>query len=197
MSTDGEMDAWRRQWQGQGAGKPVADSDAVERLRRSVARETWWNKWGLVFPILVTLWSGSTIVIPALRTGSAPGVLVGVESLVFIAVIWVVALWLARGTWRPLADSTAAFIDVSIRRREAYIRGAVVAACFYVAQFAFLVLAIGLNSPIGIAGVLASTPAVIIGWIGMPVVLAALYWLGRRQRKELERLRELKRQLGD
>jgi hypothetical protein len=29
----------------------------------------------------------------------------------------------------------------------------------------------------------------------MPVVFAGLYWFGRRQRADLERLRELKRQL--
>jgi hypothetical protein len=42
---------------------------------------------------------------------------------------------------------------------------------------------------------LKSLPVTVIGWIGIPVVLAGLYWFGRRQRAELERLRELKRQL--
>jgi hypothetical protein len=193
MSIDGEMENWRRQWQD--GAKPAADADAIERLRRSVQRETSWSKWGLVFPILATLWSGATIVLPALRSGRPLGVLLGVESLVFIVVVWVVAVWLGRGTWRPLADTTAAFIDVSIRRREAYFRGAIAGACLYVAQFAFLVLLMGLQSPIGIVGALSSPPAKIIGWIGMPVVFAGLYWFGRRQRADLERLRELKRQL--
>jgi hypothetical protein len=193
MSTDGEMESWRRQWQGRST--PAADATAVERLRRSVVRETSWSKWGLIFPILATLWSGATMVLPALRSGE---VLIGVEVSVFIVVLWVVSLWLARGTWRPLADTTAAFIDVSIRRRQAYIRGAIVAACLYVTQFAFLVIATGLASPIGILGALKSGPAVIVGWIGIPVVFAGLYWFGRRQAADLENLRDIARQLqGD
>jgi hypothetical protein len=193
MSIDGELESWRRQWQGGAA--PAADADAIERLRRSVARDNFWSKWGLIFPILVVVWSGATTVLPALRSGQALGVLLGVETLVLIVVLWAVALWLARGTWRPLADTTAAFIDVSIRRRIAYIRGAIVGACLYVAQFAFLVIVLGLESPGGIVGALSSPQAKMLGWIGVPVVLAGLYWFARRQRADLERLRELKRQL--
>lgn len=196
MSVDGEMEGWRRQWQG--GATPTVAADAIERLRRSVARETFWSKWGLVFPILATVWSGATVVMPALRSGRPLGVLLGVETLVFIVVVWSVALWLGRGTWRPLAHTTAAFIDVSIRRREAYIRGAIAGACLYVVQFAFLVILLGLESPMGIEGALSSPPAKIIGWVGMPVVFAGLYWFGRRQRADLTRLRELRRQLqGD
>jgi hypothetical protein len=196
MSVDGEMESWRRQWQG--GSTPGIDAAAIERLRRGVARENFWSIWGLIFPILVTLGSGATVVMPALRSERPLGVLLGVESFVFIVVVWIVALWLGRGTYRPLADTTAAFIDVSIRRREAYARGAIAGACLYVAQFAVLVLAMGLEMPGGFGAVLASTPAMVLGWIGMPVVFAGLYWFGRRQRADLERLRELKRQLqGD
>ena len=193
MSADGEMESWRRQWQG--AATPRADAEAVEQLRRRVVRETFWSKWGLVFPALVTLWTGATVVTPALRSGQGVAFLVGVESLVLIVALWVIALLLGRGTWRPLADTTVAFIDVSIRRREAYIRGAVVGACLYVGQFVFLVLALGLGSPAGFGTVLKSTQVTVLGWIGIPVVLVGLYWFGRQQRAELGNLRELKRQL--
>jgi hypothetical protein len=193
MSVDGEMESWRRQWQ-RGAGRSV-DADTIERLRRSVVRETFWSKWGLVFPILVTLLSGATVVMPALRSGRPLGMLLGGETLVFAVVVWGVALWLGRGTWRPFGDTTAAFIDVSIRRRVAYIRGAIAGACLYLAQFAFLVVVLSLESPMGIVGALSSAPAKSIGWIGMPVVFAGLYWFARRQQGDLERLRELKRQL--
>jgi hypothetical protein len=193
MSTDGEIESWRRQWQ---AGpKSAGNADAVERLRRRVMRETFWSKWGLVFPILATLWSGATIVLPALRSERDIAVLLGVESLLFIVVVWVVAFWLGRGTWRPLADTTAAFIDVSIRRRIAYIRGAIAGAVLYVAQFAFLVAVLGLDSSIGFAAVSKSAPVMGLGWIGIPIVFAGLYWFGRRQHADLTNLRELKRQL--
>lgn len=193
MSVDGEMESWRRQWQG--GARPTVDADTIERLRRSVVRETFWSKWGLIFPIFATLWSVATVVTPALRSGRLFGMLLGVETLVFAVVVWAVAFRLGRGTWRPLGDTTAAFIDVSIRRRVAYIRGAIAGACLYAAQFAFLVVLLSLQLPMGIEGAFSSPPAKALGWIGMPVVFAVLYWFGRRQHAELERLRALKRQL--
>jgi hypothetical protein len=114
---------------------------------------------------------------------------------VFIVVAWVGCLWIARGTWRPLAHTTAAFVEVSIRRREANFRGAIFGVCLYVAQLVFVVLALGATSPNGVAPLLTSS--FVLGACGLGVLggLAALYWFGRRQRPELERLRELKRQL--
>jgi hypothetical protein len=193
MNKDVELEDWRRQWQSR--SESAAEADAVEQLRRRVLRETRWNKIGLIAPILVTLVVGGGIVLRALRTGQAIDVLLAVEAWILIVVIWVGCLWIARGTWRPLADTTAAFIDISIRRREANLRGATFGACLYVVQVAFIALALGAASPTGIVSVLTSGSMIVVGWIGVPGGLAALYWFRRRQRADLERLRELKRQL--
>ena len=77
-------------------------------------------------------------------------VLLAIETWIFIVVIWAGSLWIARGTWRPLADTTAAFVEVSIRRREANLRGATFGACAYVVQVVFVVLALGVASPVGV-----------------------------------------------
>jgi hypothetical protein len=183
---------WRRVWQGR--SESAVDEDAVERLRRRVLRETSSIKLGLIVPILVTLGVGGHIVWRA-RTGQAFDVFLAVETWLFIVVVWVVSLWVARGTWRPLADTTAAFVDVSIRRREANLRGATFGAWLYVFQLVFLVLAMARASPAGIAAVLTSNAVIVLGWVGVPTGLAALYWFRRRQQADLERLRELKRQL--
>lgn len=107
-------------------------------------------------------------------------------------------LWLARGTWRPLADTTAAFIDVSIRRRESYMGGATFGMCLYVLQLVFVALLVYFATNVGAIGVLRSPQMIVIGWIGLPSVLAGGYWFRRRQRAELDWLHELKRQLqGD
>jgi hypothetical protein len=43
--------------------------------------------------------------------------------------------------------------------------------------------------------VLTSSYIIVVGWIGVPCALAAIFWFRRRQRADLERLPELKRQL--
>ena len=193
MTNDGELESWRQQWQSR--SEPGAEADAVERLRRRVLRETRWIKVGLIAPILVTVVIGGAMILRALRSEQSLDVWLAVETWIFIAVIWAGSLWIARGTWRPLADTTAAFVDISIRRREANFRGAIFGLCLYVVQVAFIVLALGPASPVGVVGVLTSSVMIVAGWIGVPFGLVVLYWYRRRQRADLERLRELKRQL--
>jgi hypothetical protein len=193
MSSDGELESWRRQWQG-GASSAV-DADAVERLRRRVVRETRWIKVSLIAPILVTIGVGGAMTLRALRTEQHIDVVFAVETWIFIVVTWVGCLWLARGTWRPLADTTAAFVDVSIRRREANFRAVIFGVCLYAAQLVFVVLALGATSSAGVLPLLTSSFTIGAGAIGVLGGLGFLYWFGPRQRPDLERLRELKRQL--
>ena len=196
MTTDVELESWRRQWQSR--SEPRVDADAAERLRRRVLRETRGLKVHLIWPVLVTIVVGGWITSRALRTGQTLDVVLAIESWAFIAVVWAGSLWIARGTWRPLADTTAAFVDISIRRRAANLHGLTFGACLYVAQLAFVVLALGAASPSGIVSVLTSSYMIVMGWVGVPCGLAALVWFRRRQRADLERLRELERQLkGD
>jgi hypothetical protein len=193
MSTDGELESWRRQWQS--GAPPAADTNAVEELRRRVLRETRWLKWSLVAPILVTVGVGGAMSVRALRTAQLMDVLFAIETWIFTLVTWIGCLWIAHGTWRPLADTTAAFVDVSIRRREANARGATFGLCLYVAQLVFVVLALGTASPAGVVPLLTSSLVIVAGWIVVPIGLVALFLFHRRQRVEIERLHELERQL--
>jgi len=193
MSTDVELESWRRQWQSR--SEPAVDADVIELLRRRVLRETRSNKLMLVWPILVTILVGGWITSRALRTGQGLDVLLAIEGWIFIVVMWAGCMWIARGTWRPLADTTAAFVEVSIRRGEANLRGATFGACAYVVQVLFVVLALGVASPVGFGPLLTSVYVIVTGWIGVPVGLVVLGWFRRRQRADLARLRELERQL--
>jgi hypothetical protein len=196
MTTDVELESWRRHWQGRSVA--ALDAEAAERLRRRVLRETRWLKLSLVIPILVTLGIGGAVILRAVRTGQPLEVVLAVETWGFIVVVWAAALWTARGTWRPIGETTAAFVAVSVRRREANLRGSTWAVCLYVFQLLFIVLTLAAASPAGIMPILTSKYFVLIGWIGVPSGLAALFWFRRRQRADLERLRELERQLrGD
>ncbi len=193
MSTDVELEKWRRHWQGGPADAPRADD--VERLRRHVVRETRLIKLGMIAPVMVTVLIGGGAVLRALRSGEAIDVVLAVENWIFIIALWVGCLAIARGTWRPLADTTAAFVDLSIRRREANLRGATFGAWCYVLQFLIVTVVMSIATSVEAVAVLTSWPVIVLGWVGVPSVFAALYWYRRRQRPELARLRELKRQL--
>jgi len=193
MTKDGELETWRRQWRG--GSRSAVDTDAAERLRQRVLNETRGIKLGLLVPILVTLLAGGAVLASALRTGQSLDILLAVESWIFIVVVWSGSLWIARGTWRPLAETTAAYLEVSIRRREACCRGATFGASLYVVQLLIMVLAIAAASPGGISATLTSGIVILVGWIGVPSIVAALFWFRARQLADLERLRELERQL--
>jgi hypothetical protein len=196
MSTDVDLEKWRRQWQGGAAG--ASRGHEVERLRRRALRETSWIKLGMIAPVLVTVLIGGGVVLRALRSGETVDVVLAVESWIFIVALWVGSLAIARGTWRPLADTTTAFVDVSIRRREANLRGATFGAWAYVLQFLIQTVVMSIATSAEAVAVLTSWPVIVLGWVGVPSFLVGVYWFRRRQRAELERLLELKRQLqGD
>jgi hypothetical protein len=149
----------------------------------------------MIAPILVTIGIGGWIALRALRSGQVTDAVLAVEGWLFIAVVWAGCLWIGRGTWRPLSDTTAAFVDVSIRRCEANLRGALFGAWLYVLQLLAIVLVMVVSSPLGPVAILTSPSTILIGWTGLPLFLAWMFWFRRRQRARLEYLRELRRQL--
>lgn len=189
MSSDMELENWRKLWQD--AAASTIEPETLEQLRRRVVRETRWAKWSLVAPILVTIGVGGGMILRALRSDEPIDVVLAVETWVFIAVTWVGSLWVARGTWRPLADTTAAFIDVSIRRRQANLRAVKLGVCLYMGQLAAVVFVLAAMSPDGMA------PEFPIGAVAVGALGGAglYYWIRDRQQPVLEHLAALKRQL--
>jgi hypothetical protein len=152
-------------------------------------------KIGLIAPILVTLGIGGGFTALALTSASPIGVVLVAEVWLFILVAWIGCLWLARGTWRPLAETTAAFIDLSIRRCRSNIRGVTFGAWLYVAQLSFMLLWKLYATPIELTALLTAWPVILIGWIALPLFLAWRSWFVRRQRAALQHYLELQRQL--
>jgi hypothetical protein len=95
-------------------------------------------------------------------------VVLAAEAWACIVVTWLGGPWIARGTWRPLAGTTAAFVELAIRRREANLRGATFGACLYVVQLVSIVLVIILATPAGVVDVLKLPQVIVIGWVGVP-----------------------------
>ena len=197
MNSDTELAQWQRQWQRQwqAAGGARNDTDAAEALKRRVTRDSRLQTIGLIAPILVTIGIGGAVIARARTLASPADVVLAAEVWVFILVSWAGSLWLARGTWRPLAETTAAFIDLSIRRCRSNLGAASFAAWLYVCQLLFVVLWRLLSSSIELTALLTSWPVILLGWVGVPVFFASRSWFMRVQRAELDRLLELERQL--
>lgn len=193
MNTDAELTVWRRQWAAQ--SDPRNDADLARDLKRRVTRESRLMKVGLIAPILVTIGIGSALIGRTLSLASAADIVLAAEVWLFIVITWIGCLWLARGTWRPLGETTAAFVDLSIRRCRSNLRGATFGAWLYVGQLLFMLLWKLYTTPIGLGDLLMAWPVVLIGWIGLPAFFAGRAWFVRRQRAQLDHFLELQRQL--
>jgi hypothetical protein len=146
---------------------------------------------------VVTVGIGGHLLMQAVSSPQLTHILLAVEGWVFIAVVWAASLWIARGTWRPYGQTTAAFVDLAIRRCQSNLTATRVGMWLYCAQFvsaSLLVWAID-NSPRPLSVLLTSWPVILLGWIGFPAYIVWMVWFRRRQRAELARLFDLKRQL--
>jgi hypothetical protein len=182
MNANVELDTWRQLWQTSAEGPGAAE------LRDRVARETRRRRIAAIGPVLVTVVVGGWSLFRAVESPGLDNVLLAVETWIFIAVAWVVALWIERGSWQLLSDPTSTFIDISIRRCETALRGLRFVVVMYVAQFVFILswrLQFGSS---GFAEVMASWPVIVVGWVAGPLLFGFVAWYGRAKRAELSYL---------
>lgn len=192
MNAMPELNRLRQQWQEQ----PVPDADAAA-LRQRVAADTRAHTHTLIALSIGTLLIIGATAFHALRSGQ-PGAWFAVfYTAAFALLVWLVAMWLSRGTWRPRDESLAACLDVSIRRCRSVIVAAPIGIVLYIA---------GLIGSLAwrqrLLGVewqqLLDTPAMIIaGWIGAPLYAIGMLVNAQLQRRRLAFLERLRQQLGE
>lgn len=192
MNSDTELAQWQRQWR---AAAARIDTDVGDALKRRVTRSSRLRRIGLIAPVLVTMVIGGASIARTLTSSSPANVVLAAEVWVFILVTCAGSLWLARGTWRPFGETTAAFIDISIRRCRSNLGAASFGAWLYVCQLLFVVLWKFFSFDIELKALLTSWSVVLLACVGVPVVFASRAWFMRTQRAELRRLLELERQL--
>lgn len=191
MNASTDLTHWTRAWQSYSAAPKAAD------LRERVARDIRRARIALIGPVLVTIVAGGGTLVTALTHKRPADIALAAGVWIFIAAVWLGSLWIARGTWRPLAATTGAFLDFSVHRCRSVIAGARLGAALY---------AIGLFGilgwkhhylSIGMRDLLTSWQVVLFGVAITPAVFCGLFLLVRNKRAELECLLDARRQLEE
>jgi hypothetical protein len=189
--TNADLDRWRLLWQARTEGPDAAD------LRDRVARETRRRRALMAAPVSVTVAIGGAMIAWAIASPGVESIALAIESWLFIAIVWAGAIWIDRGTWTPLGNTTAAFIDISIRRCRSDIAGLRFGVILYLVQFVAILVMKYYVSSLGLLELVTAWPVVVVGWIGFPVLLVFAFWYGRRKASQLRQLLALRHQLTE
>lgn len=118
-----------------------------------------------------------------------------VATLIYSAVAWTLVLWLTRGLRAPRDESTAAYLDVAIRRSRAHVLAAPLGVGVYIVG-----LAIGIGMRMAQSGqelgdVLRLPQIIVTGAIVLPIYAAIMGVTALVHHRRLRRLRALQRSL--
>lgn len=187
-----DLNQMKQQWRAQSAPGPD-----VAALRERVAADNRSHRRTLVLVAVATLLIVALTFGYAWRSARSVAWFSFVFTTAFAALVWLVAMWLSRGTWQPRDGSTAAYLEVSIQRCRSVIIAAPVGIVLYVAGLAGSLA--WKQRLIGVDWVqLLEAPAMIVaGWIGAPLYSLVMLWNAQRQRRRLAVLLDLKRQLSE
>jgi hypothetical protein len=185
-----ELNDMKQRWQTQTAAGPD-----IAALRARVAADNRNHRRTLITLAVATLGVLIYSLAHAMTSSSNDAWLSFGFTSGFTTVVWVIALWLSRGTWEPRDGSTAAYLEVSIQRCRSVILAAPVGVVLYLAglagSLAWKQRLLGLEWE-----QLLMTPSVIIaGWIGAPLYSLGMLWNAHRHRKRLALLLDLRTQL--
>ena len=187
-----DLDQLKQHWQSQSAPGPD-----IAALRERVAADNRSHERTLVLVGLATLLVIALTFGYAWRSARAAAWFSFVFTTAFAALVWLVALWLSRGTWRPRDESTSAYLDVSIRRCRSVMIAAPVGILLYVAGLVGSVAWKQRLLDVEWSQLLEAPAMVIAGWIGAPLYALGMLWNAQRHRRRLALLLDLKRQLTE
>lgn len=191
---DDELREWMSDWQ---VG-PEPEPEVRDAIRRRVRRQS--RKLVLYTAGELTL--GLLMLAFVIRTAVARPVFFNVAAMagLALAILWAVtySLWSSRGTWRPAAETTTAFLDLSIlrcRRRLNALRAGwwllAVELAIMIPWLHLLLRSGGANAPL--------TPgyAAAFGFLILVASLAVAFLIvaKRKARRELREIEELQRDL--
>jgi amino acid permease len=192
MNAIPELDSLRQRWQGQAS--PVTD---VTALRERVGAESRAHLRTLVIVAVATLAVLGFTLLRALSSDE-PNTWVSVVFVTCFAVlVWLVAMALSRGTWRPRDESTAAYVDLSIHRCRSVIIAAPVGIFLYVAGLVGSLFWRQRLLGVEWQHLLQAPEMILAGWIGAPAYTIGMLINARRQRRKLAFLEKLRSELSE
>ncbi len=184
MIVDAELQAWREQWIAQPANTPD--------LAALVSRQSRFMRLTLLAEVLVTvLLGGGTIWLAAASRQGDLAVLSGV-TWVFLAVAWAFAIWNRRAAWSPVALTSSAYLEISIRRCRSAIRAVIFGMLLFLVEMLFCLAWIynrsGSASFLYSPRMMATAGATVVFFVGCLVYRA-------RKKGELARLLQLQKSM--
>jgi hypothetical protein len=105
--TDDELEVWRRQWHSQ----PAIPIDLIRRVERQTVYMRM-DRYAQIAPALI----GIGTIVAAVMMPSAPWILLAIGTWMFIVLGWVFMVENRRGVLTPAAETTAAYVELSIER---------------------------------------------------------------------------------
>ena len=190
---DDELEVWRRQWHSQPA-VPI-------ELIRKVERQTVYMKleWiSMILPMLVGI--GTTVA--AVNNPTVPFIFLAVGTWLFIILGTIIQIQNDKGTWAPARETTAAYVDLSIRRcrRKLYAHryGLVFSTLFtlFVLVVNYQMLA-GYGAFRTFEDYLAAAGAYLFAAFVVAIVMFLMTGRRKKTKAELDYLLNLQRQMGE
>jgi predicted lysophospholipase L1 biosynthesis ABC-type transport system permease subunit len=175
MTTDTELERWQQEWR--------EHTDPLPELKKKIRRQNWQTAAAIaaicaciVLATLAAIYRQS-----AFFAGSASGM--GVASILLGGYAW----WVKRGAWKPAANTTLAYAELTYKRAQAKAR---------ILRFAFYMLTV--------AAVLFSC---FLAWNLKRVhprdvfidaaLIAELFYIKRQERRKLQEMQETKKLIED
>jgi hypothetical protein len=189
MNANVDLGVWRQQWKSRSEPSDVRDP------RGWVDRETRRMRVAMIGPVLVTIVAGGGTLLAALSSRRMSDIVLAVGVWCFILTCWSCGLWIARNTWRPLAETTNCYVQASIARCRSALSSMRFAAILYCVGLVGVVLWKSHYHSSSLYLVLQAWPTVVFATVITPVFFLSLSYFARKRRKELTSLLEIERQI--
>lgn len=191
---DAELKDWMADWQ----ADPAPASEVRDAIRRRVRRQSLGMAWIVAGELALAAALLAFVIHFAIRHPTP--IDVATMSGLALLILWITAygLWNRRGTWRPAAETTTAFLALSETRCRRRLRALTAGWWLLAAEVALYIpwIASHLRSA---EGRLASKGAVAsYGFLVLTTAAVAgvLLWVDRRTRRELKEIEEMRREVG-